>query len=135
MSFKFRMYLADGEDLDDYTSSEPNWSPGDVLRRRKARIPDHEDHLARRARRIGLRRDLRGRRAETAAVDPRWGIAQTHIRTFPRGQHGSSRASVACVAAPNGHASRRYVAPDAPSPRWTAPGPAPLIGREATLAA
>ena len=31
MSFRFRMYLADGEDLDDYTSSEPNWSPGDLL--------------------------------------------------------------------------------------------------------
>ena len=31
MSFRFRMYLADGEDLDDYTSSEPNWSPGDVV--------------------------------------------------------------------------------------------------------
>ena len=31
MSFSFRMYLADGEDLDDYTSSEPNWSAGDVV--------------------------------------------------------------------------------------------------------
>ena len=31
MSFRFRMYLADGEDVDDYTSSEPNWSPGDVV--------------------------------------------------------------------------------------------------------
>ena len=31
MSFRFRMYLADGEDLDDYTSSEPNWSAGDVV--------------------------------------------------------------------------------------------------------
>ena len=25
------MYLADGEDLDNCTSSEPNWSPGDTL--------------------------------------------------------------------------------------------------------
>ena len=31
MSFRFRMFLADGEDLDDYTSSEPNWSRGDVV--------------------------------------------------------------------------------------------------------
>jgi hypothetical protein len=31
MSFKFRVYSAEGDDLDDYTSSEPNWSAGDVL--------------------------------------------------------------------------------------------------------
>ena len=31
MSFRFRLYLADGEDLNDYTSSEPNWSPGDIV--------------------------------------------------------------------------------------------------------
>jgi hypothetical protein len=31
MSFRFRVYLADSEDLDDYVSSEPNWRPGDTL--------------------------------------------------------------------------------------------------------
>ena len=31
MSFRFRVCLAGGEDLDDYSSSEPNWKPGDVL--------------------------------------------------------------------------------------------------------
>ncbi len=31
VSFKFRVYNADDDDLDDYTSSEPNWSAGDVL--------------------------------------------------------------------------------------------------------
>jgi hypothetical protein len=31
MSFRFRVHLADGEHLDDYSSSEPNWKPGDVL--------------------------------------------------------------------------------------------------------
>ena len=36
MSFRFRMLLADGEDLDDYTSSEPNWS----TRRRRLRGKD-----------------------------------------------------------------------------------------------
>ena len=25
------MYLADGEDLDDYVSAVPNWSPGDTV--------------------------------------------------------------------------------------------------------
>lgn len=29
--FKFRVYLEDGADLDDYSSSEPNWRAGDVL--------------------------------------------------------------------------------------------------------
>ena len=31
MSFRFRMYLADGEELDDYTRTQPDWSPGDVV--------------------------------------------------------------------------------------------------------
>ena len=31
MTFRFRVYSADGDDLDDYTSTEPNWQPGDVL--------------------------------------------------------------------------------------------------------
>ena len=31
MSFRFRMYLADGEDLDDYVSAVPNWKPGDTV--------------------------------------------------------------------------------------------------------
>jgi hypothetical protein len=31
MSFKFRVYTVDGDDLDDYTASRPDWSPGDVL--------------------------------------------------------------------------------------------------------
>ena len=30
MSFRFRMYLADGE-ASTTISSEPNWSPGDVV--------------------------------------------------------------------------------------------------------
>ena len=29
MSFKFRVYLADGEELDDYVAAVPNWQPGD----------------------------------------------------------------------------------------------------------
>jgi hypothetical protein len=29
--FRYRVYTVDGDDLDDYTSSEPNWKPGDVL--------------------------------------------------------------------------------------------------------
>lgn len=31
VTFRFRVYSADGDDLDDYTSTEPNWAPGDVL--------------------------------------------------------------------------------------------------------
>ena len=31
MSFRFRMYLADGEDLDDYVAMRPDWSAGDVV--------------------------------------------------------------------------------------------------------
>jgi hypothetical protein len=31
MSFRFRMYLANGEDLDDYVSAVPNWNPGDTV--------------------------------------------------------------------------------------------------------
>ena len=33
-AFKFRVYTVDGDDLDDlddYSSSEPNWQPGDEL--------------------------------------------------------------------------------------------------------
>jgi hypothetical protein len=29
--FRYRVYLEDGTDLDDYTSSEPNWKAGDEL--------------------------------------------------------------------------------------------------------
>ncbi len=28
MSFKFRMHLADGMDLDDYVAARSHWSPG-----------------------------------------------------------------------------------------------------------
>ena len=31
MSFRFRVYLADGEALDDYVAAVPNWQPGDTL--------------------------------------------------------------------------------------------------------
>jgi hypothetical protein len=31
MSFRFRMYLEDGEDIGDYTASVPNWLPGDTV--------------------------------------------------------------------------------------------------------
>jgi hypothetical protein len=31
MSFRSRVYLADGEDLDDYVATRPDWSPGDTL--------------------------------------------------------------------------------------------------------
>ena len=29
--FRYRVYTVEGDDLDDYSSSESNWSPGDVL--------------------------------------------------------------------------------------------------------
>ncbi len=29
--FKYRVYTVDGDDLDDYATSEPNWKPGDEL--------------------------------------------------------------------------------------------------------
>ena len=31
MAFRSELRYTDGDDLDDYTSSEPKWSPGDVL--------------------------------------------------------------------------------------------------------
>ena len=33
MSFKFRVYSVDGDDLPDYESTVPNWGPGDVIYR------------------------------------------------------------------------------------------------------
>lgn len=41
MSFRFRVYLADGEELDDDVAAVPNWQPGDTLyidRRAKYRV-------------------------------------------------------------------------------------------------
>ena len=37
--FKYRMHLADGEDLGDYASTEPNWKPGDELEAHYAATP------------------------------------------------------------------------------------------------
>lgn len=31
MAFTFRVYLADGTDLDDYVAGRPDWQPGDTL--------------------------------------------------------------------------------------------------------
>ena len=31
MSFRFRLFIADGEDLDDYVAARPDWRAGDTV--------------------------------------------------------------------------------------------------------
>ena len=62
MSFRFRLYLADGEDLDDYVAARPDWRPGDtVLRRRAPEVSNQRRDPGEQPRQRGLRGDLGGR--------------------------------------------------------------------------